>query len=248
MKSIKLPVDESAQDPLALLNLCDGYYEVSKTPEGKCLSPLVGYAGRYDEGGQKLQYVGFVYCNFAAAERHTEILEHFSNEIDDALINAGIDTSGATFCGAPEGGKALALNLAWFNGGQYIYPEKKITALATANSREESHLVFDRHVPVAGDEIIIVEDVCNNFSTTADLVRLIESFGARVIAIACFLNRSDKFIDSFEYEAGSIPVVSLVKKAFGQFRQDDPSVVEDIEAGNVVWKPKNDWGKLTAAV
>ena len=241
-----MPVEKSAQDPLALLRLCGGYYEVSKTLEGKRLSPLVGYAGRYGE--QKLQYVGDVYCNFAAAERSTEILEHFANSIDDELISAGIDTTGATFCGAPEGGKALAFNIAWFNGGKYIYPEKKITALATANSREESHLVFDRHIPVAGDEIVIVEDVCNNFSTTADLVRLIESYGARVIAIACFLNRSDKFIDTFEYEGGSIPVVSLVKKAFGQYSQDDPFVVEDIRTGNVVWKPKNEWDKLTAAV
>jgi orotate phosphoribosyltransferase len=158
------------------------------------------------------------------------------------------------FCGAPEGGKALATALSLTTEKQYIFPEKKVTALATAGSREESELVFSRHEPIKDERWVIVEDVCNNFSTTATLVERIEKYGAHCVGIVCFLNRSAQFhgeFTSYHDQADGptrIPIVSLVQKPLPQYRQDDSAVAEDVKAGNVVWKPKNEWDKLAAAM
>jgi hypothetical protein len=43
-------------------------------------------------------------------------------------------------------------------------------------------------------------------------------------------------------------VISLVRQPIKEYRQDDKEVVADIQAGNVIWKPKNNWGPLSAAM
>ncbi|MFH0830801.1 MAG: hypothetical protein V1895_01955 [Parcubacteria group bacterium] len=87
-----------------------------------------------------------------------------------------------------------------------------------------------------------MEDVCNNFSTTTDAVQLIEKAGGRLVAVMCLLNRSRE--EYFGYRTRDIPVLALEHKPMPQYRQDDPAVAEDIAAGNVVWKPKEEWQRL----
>jgi len=156
------------------------------------------------------------------------------------------------FCGVPEGGKALALTLAHICKMQYIFPEKKVTAVATDSSREETELVFSRHVPEKGERWWIVEDVCNKFSTASALITLIESYGAEVAGILCFLNESTIVEEIFslgvECGAPKYPVVALVRKPTKQYSQDDPEVTDDIARGNVVWNPKVEWDKLSKAM
>ncbi|MFA5745204.1 MAG: hypothetical protein WC887_03255 [Candidatus Paceibacterota bacterium] len=243
-------IPRQGETPLDVLVKCGGYYQCPKDASGKRLGPLVGYAGRDEEGRQ---FVGDVYVNFAKAERHLPVLESLACELYDSrllsLMNSDLHAKVTGFCGAPEGGKALAVELASISGKQYIFPEKKVTTAATPNSREISKLVFDRHEPDEGDFWWITEDVCNNFSTAGTMVALIESFGARVVGIVCFLNRSLEV--EFEYSPRSglvLPVLSLVRKKIDQYRQDDPTVADDVRAGNVVWKPKNEWGKLAEAM
>lgn len=244
-------ITEFVGNPLEILALCGGYYECPKGTDGKRCGPLVGYAGR-DEVGK--QFVGDVYVNFAMAERQPHIMKYFTMAIMQEMDRRGVHLgSGFTgFCGAPEGGKALAVYLAGKTDTQYIFPEKKITALKTTTSREVSELVFDRHIPDKGDVWWIVEDVCNNFSTTLALIKLIEKHGATVAGIVCFLNRSDKVDELFVPTIGdglpAWPVIPVVRKIIPQYRQDDPQVIADIAAGNVVWKPKNEWAKLAQAM
>ncbi len=237
--------------PLDLLAKCGGYYE------RKNGSPLVGYAGKYDDKGTMKQYVGEVYANFAKAERHATVLGYFAQKMFDAahralaLPDRHLLATVTGFCAAPEGGKALACRLAdaalavGYPCTQYIYPEKRVTAVATPESREESELVFDRHEPEPDESWWITEDVVNNASTTAAMVALIESYGAHVAGIICFLNRSLVVGDTFSPRSGRVlPVIALVRKPIDQYRQDDPYVQADIAAGNVVWKPKNEWHRL----
>lgn len=236
--------------PLDLLRQCGGYYQCPKDADDKRLGPLVGYAGRDDSGRQ---YVGDVYANFAKLERHAPALQNVAGKlIERVRVPALVDrpvVEATGFCGAPEGGKALAVALAMIASGQYIFPEKKITVAASATSREVSELVFDRHEPEPETIWWIVEDVCNNFSTTAKLVKLIEDCGASVAGIICFLNRSLEVEDQFTVRDGLVlPVVALVRQPIMQWSQDHPDVAEDIKAGNIVWKPKNDWAKLEAAM
>ncbi|MEK7644987.1 MAG: hypothetical protein AAB391_01505 [Patescibacteria group bacterium] len=252
-------VTDRIQNPLDLLRRCGGYYKCPKDPGGKRLGPLVGYAGRYE--AEKLQYVGDEYVNFAKAERHAPILKHLAGQLISDIWDRDLGPTlkvSAGFIGAPEGGKALACALAQAAGRiddeymrQYIFPEKVITAVATPNSREVSKLVFDRHEPEAGEFWWITEDVCNNFSTTAELVALIESHGAHVAGILCFLNRSLDVEKEFSPRVGlTLPVIPLVRQRIMQYQQDDVFVAADVAARNVVWKPKKreEWQKLAAAM
>ena len=131
----------STIDPLELLKQCNGYYE--RQPGG----PLVGYAGR---DAQNRQYVGEVYANFAKAERYGAVLKRVAAALLEKFPEIG--SSGAGFCAAPEGGKALAVTLASLTGKEYIFPEKQVTAIKTETSREKSVLAWGRHEPERGEE------------------------------------------------------------------------------------------------
>ena len=233
--------------PLDLMRRAGAFYECPKDTAGRRLGPLVGYAGR---DADDRQYVGDIYVNFAKAESRPRLLADFSRRLATLLEGRGIDIAAVTgFCGAPEGGKAFAYQLALDQGRSYIYPEKAITAAASATSRETAQLVFSRHEPEPGQSWFIVEDVCNNFSTTAKLVALIESHGASVAGILCFLNRSSTIDTSFEARPGqALPVVAVVRKPFEQYVQNDPAVADDIAHLNVVWSPKKEWPRLAAAM
>ena len=86
----------------------------------------------------------------------------------------------------------------------------------------------------------------------SQLIKLIMASGGVVAGIACFLNRSLTVDDWYTVVDGAppwnIPVVSLVRKPINEWRQDDPAVKEDIAKGNVVWKPKDEWGRLKKAM
>ena len=229
------------EDPLKLLHRCGGYYECPKDSKGMRLGPLVGYAGRDGQGRQK---VGEVYANFAKAERHGTVLSQVALGLKDKLPEYG-----AGFCGAPEGGKALAVTLASLTFRQYIFPEKEILELKTDTSREKSRLVFARHEPFSGEKWWITEDVCNNFSTTREMVDLIESKGATVLRVVCFLNRSLTVDTTYSAREGlELPVIALVRKPIDEWEQDDPAVIQDVQEKNVVWKPKNEWDRLMKAM
>ena len=93
-----------------------------------------------------------------------------------------------------------------------------------------------------------MEDVCNNFSTTKELIELIHSLGGIVSGIFCFLNRSARVRNVYRIELNGItdylPVFSLVNEVIEEYQQDNPAVAEDIARGNVVWKPKDNWDAL----
>ena len=225
MKTIHPHLNES---PLELLGRCKGHYRCLKDND-KRITPLVGYTAKYD--GEH-QWVGEEYANFAKAERHGPVMQRVVGSIlrIPRFLRTGSAINSSTgFCGAPEGGKALASALANWSGKQYIFPEKK-----------DSELCFDRHEPESGEAWWIVEDVCNNFTTTKKMIDLIENYGASVIGIICFLNRSMEF----DSEYLELPVISLVRKPIQEYRQDDPFVKDDIAKGNIVWKPKLEWDRL----
>jgi len=95
--------------------------------------------------------------------------------------------------------------------------------------------------------VVIVEDVCNNFSTTDKMISLVESSGGVVVAIAVIFNRSA--LDNYQTKSGQrMPVLSVVHKHLPQYKQEDPEVARDIAAANVVWKPKDNWETLAAAM
>lgn len=254
---MRVQVEIAGKRHLETLGNCGGFYSCPKDPDGRRLGSLVGYAGKYEapDGSQK-QWVGDIYANFAKAEMRSNVLEFFAKRLaykmeSNLILDARLSVDDVNvFCGAPIGGYALATALGINTGIDVIKAEKKVIALATSTSREKSELVFSRHSVEVALRYVIVEDVCNNFSTTEQLIQLICSGGGHVAAILCFLNRS-LAVDSFYYSttmSRRVPVVSLVRLPINEWKQDDPAVADDIAKGNVVWKPKDEWNRLMEAM
>jgi len=243
-----VPIQGIENEPLQILKLCGGYYECPKNSNGQRLGPLVGYAGKYNApDGTKKQWVGDVYANFAKAEEYPHVMDHYAEGMEPQL--SSVLPFIEVFCGAPIGGYSFARALGMEYDRRVIFAEKKVTALATAEAREQSALAFIRHEVKAGDAVAIVEDVCNNFATTAELITLIEQAGGKAVAIVCILNRSLTVYKSYQTAGGlTLPVVWLVGRRIHEYTQDDLEVAEDVAAGNVVWKPKDEWPRLMAAM
>ncbi|MES2668302.1 MAG: phosphoribosyltransferase [Patescibacteria group bacterium] len=213
-----------------------------RTEHGRLQTPLVGYAGRDD---LDRQLVGDIYANFAKVERWPQLVRsHAALPLQKALEESGLGLH-LVCCGAPEGGKMLASHLGAATGCEYVHPEKIVLKPKTETSREKSELRFTgRHELFMGSRVLIVEDVCNNFSTTAQLIDEIESRGCEVVGIACVLNRSPTYRSEFLQGSRRWPVLSLWNEPFPEYQQDDPHVADDIAAGNIVWKPKEEWERL----
>lgn len=238
-------------DPLLTLKNCQGYYCSPKDEQGNFLGPLVAYAGTYDdEHGRKKNKVGFEYFNFAKAEEVPAVRDYFARIIVDNIRKENLRPS--LVIGAPMGGIMLAGDVARHLACRSIFAEKKVTALAdpAQGSKEKSDQIIDRHEICAGDEVLIVEDICNNFSTTDKLIKLVYDRGAKVIGIACAFNRSGHhdFVSDTGVSMPTLPVISACFISAAQFTQEDPEAAELVAAGKVVWKPKQEWAKLKAAM
>lgn len=264
MSKTEALIKSCAGDPLTILKKLGGYYECSKDASGNRLTPLVGYAAKYKTDDDEFQYVGEVYCNFAKAEEHPGVMAYFAeqllaNNVDilsptEIMLWNKVKISGPlVFVGPQMGGIAVAQFLAYeaskYCDVRYACAEKIVTEAKSANRREQSTLEFARHTVNQGDNLIVCEDVLNNFSTTQQLIELAEKNGANVVAIVGLLNRSMTVENEYQahtaYPAGyNIPVISLVRKPFAEYKQEDLYVIKDIVAGNLVPKPKNEWGKL----
>ena len=225
---------------LETLKNCAGYYESPKDEKGEYIGPVVGYAKKYKaEGGAEKNMVGFVYLNFAKAEQIPAVRNYFAELIIDSMTAARLKPK--VVLGAPMGGLLLAADLGRILKTRTIFAEKvvKVVADSANNIREESDLIIDRHDLFAEDEVILVEDVVNNFSTTEKIKELIASRGAKLIAIVCAFNRSGKHF----WEG--LPVIAACDISFDQYKQDNPKVAGLIAAGKIVLKPKLEWKKLS---
>ena len=226
-------------DNFETLKRCNGYYACPKDQSGKRLGPLVGYAARYDGVHQ---WVGEVYYNFAMGEQYPHVRDYFATQLAEKFRQAGIQPD--VIIGAPMGGILLSGDLGRHLDCRTVFLEKDITKLASKDSREKSTLTFIRHSIRKGDRVVIGEDLVNNFSTSEQANQVIEKVGGKLIAISCACNRSSE-----QYcKVGStrVPIAAMMNLPTQQYQQDDPEVVADIAAGNVVWKPKDEWHKLVS--
>ncbi|OGY89420.1 MAG: hypothetical protein A3B30_01650 [Candidatus Komeilibacteria bacterium RIFCSPLOWO2_01_FULL_52_15] len=224
-------------DPLDTLRLCGGYYRCPKNVKGKRFGPLVGYAGTYEApDGSRQHYVGDVFYNFARVEQYPHVRDLYAHALAEQIEDRAPDV----FLGAPMGGILLAEALARIFDRRVIFAEKKTKKAATEGLREESALVLDRHGLLPDDSVMIVEDVCNNFTTTRQLYDLVQGHRGIGTGVVCAINRSAEILYL------GLGVWGVVHLPTQQYRQDDPEVAADIAAGNVVWKPKDEWEERIA--
>ncbi|MDD3711002.1 MAG: phosphoribosyltransferase family protein [Patescibacteria group bacterium] len=226
--------------PLEILKNCDGYYS-AKNEAGEIIGPLVAYAGTYEtKDGQKKNKVGFEYFNFAKAEENPEVLDYFAKTLAEKLKPLQPDM----IIGAAMGGIFLTGLTAKHLACRLGFTEKKVVKPADPinGTKEVSELIIDRHEIKPGDKIVVIEDVVNNYSTTEKMKELIEEKGGQFLGIGCAVNRSGEI--SYDY----LPVKSVCFVKAEQFQQDDSEVAELIAAGKIVWKAKQSWPELKAAM
>lgn len=229
-------------NPYQTLINFNGLYESPKDPNGKYQGPLVAYAGTYiDDNGEKKNYVGFAYFNMAKVEEDYYSRLFFADILANKIYDIGKPT---TLIGAPMGGIIFATTTADYLACRVAFFEKKVTEVAnpSAGTKEQSDLIFNRHDINEGDEVVLFEDLCNNFSTTDKMIDIITSKGGKVTAIACVFNRSQYT------EWKGIPVISVIHSETKEYKQTDSEVEELIKSGNIVWKPKAEWRRLKAAM
>lgn len=235
-------------DPLGLLRALGGWYECPKDPEtGMWLGPLVGYAKRDTEGRQR---VAAVYANFALAEEWPHVIRHWAVHlyaILNRMISAQEIQRPTVFVGAPEGGKSLAMVLAFLLDARFAYPDK-VSASEPHIGREANRMVFSRHGINPGDRVVIVEDVTNHFSTVRSIVDLVAFAGGHTVAIAAVLNRSSTIDSKLSTAYGDVPVLSLARQSLPTWSQTDPQVADHVATGNVIFSPKLEWPQLMDAM
>lgn len=243
---VKVPQEAAGdQTYLDLLVACGAYYNAVLDPVTQNpIGPLVGYSGRYHDeaSNQNPQYVGYCYFNLARLEQHPHVEAFFAAGLA-RLVKESFPTLHG-IVSVPDGGTILGYGVAgqlpdvWFVGMQ-----KKTVELATATTKEQTKLVLGRHEIIGENmQVVLCEDLVNNFSTTDKAIETVEGAGARVVGLICGLNRSEKT------DYNGLPVVSLVHKPTPQFRQDDPAVVEHIEAVGFLGDVKPNWATVAKAM
>lgn len=233
---------------IGVLHTCGGFYGCRNAADGSWQGPLVGYAKRIkDEAtGLEVQMVGKKYYNFAKVEEQPAALTWFANQLANKIglhlsFTVGLPN---LIVAAPMGGITLGVLVACrLLVTRYSFSEKEVLEASSEGKREKSRLVLARHEIPMYSKALLVEDVTNNFSTTQELVELLAEEECRVVGIACALNRSGKG------DWNGIPVIAVVNAPTEQWREDDPIIQAYLARdGEIVRKPKKDWGKLVAAM
>ncbi len=235
-------------DPLQTLVNLEGFYQCPKDDAGNFIGPLVAYAGTYEVEGVMKNYVGDTYFNLAVIESHPKILNYFAEILAKKIREFEKHNSIKVSClvGIPTGGVKIAQEVGRILDIPGICLEKKVISLQTKTEKETFELIFRRNAEVIGknDTVILFEDLCNNFDTTAKAVMAVEQTGAHLVGIACVANRSKKFPDVWK----DLVVISAISVPSDQYKQEDPEVARLINGGLLSTDPKKDWRKLKGAM
>ena len=242
-------------DPRQTLINCQGLYECPMDGDGSPLGPLVGYAGKYraSDSSQK-NFVGLAYYNYSMADQWPAVNRWFARCLVNGPMKAdepqGTEPyrwqSKMVILGAPMAGIKFSTAVAEELGCRHIFAEKKTLKVGLmVGERDEEELRMLRYDIHPGDLVWIGEELINNFSTTKDLVAMIEEAGGVYMGIMCVINRSWPEVREFMGK----PIYSVLHVPTPQYRQDDPLIVAALACGlPIIGKPKHDWGMLKTAM
>lgn len=218
---------------------CGAVYVCPKDSSGRRKGPLVAYAGK-DSSGRNL--VGELYFNFRRIEPHLEVVGAFAETAYIKILKADL-TGFDTVCGIPNGGRTLGQELARISGRRFVYAEKE-PKQTEAGKKQEYTWNLSQFEFEPGERLAVVEDVFNNFQNTNNTLAEIEKTGAQVVMLVGALNRSPVYDTAYK----GLPVIASIREAYPEYRQDDPAVADDINAGLLEKDVKKNWSRLMAAM
>lgn len=222
---------------LELGKCCDAVYICPKVGS-KRTGPLVAYAGK-DSQGRNL--VGDIYFNFRRIESHLDVVNVFAETASLKLYQEQLIDTFDTVCGIPQGGRTFGQMLALTTGKKFVYADKKPKP-TEAGKKQEYTWDLSQFDIAPGERIAVAEDVFNNFQNTEHTLAEIERTGAKVVLLVGALNRSPVYETTYR----GLPVIASIREAFPEYEQDDPEVIDDIQAGNVEFNVKKNWAHLCA--
>jgi len=202
--------------------------------------PLVAYAGKDDQGRN---LVGDIYFNFRRIEVHPKVVEAFAEVACQKLRDQGLLDSFDTVCGIPQGGRTFGQMLALVAGKRFAYVDKK-PKLTEVGKKQEYTWDLSQFDFEQGERVAIAEYVYNNFQNTDITVDKIAVSGAKIVLLVGALNRSPVYDTTYK----GLPVIASIRKAYPEYKQDDPAVSKDIAAGRLELEVKKNWELLLAAM
>ena len=223
-------------DPFQILREYGAVYD-SPVKDGHRVGPMVMYAGI--DPKTKKNFVGYIYFNIARAEQPFKVRQYFSNLISRLIIDE-VGTPD-TIISAPMGGITFGVSIANILQAESAFLEKIVTVPGDLlqGIKEKSKLALKRHKIEPKARVVIMEDVCNNFSTTNQMIKEINQAGAEVIAIACIFNRSELT------HWNNIPVIAAIDEPNPEYTQDDPEVLAFLASGGTICSDvKAQWNNL----
>ncbi|MDO4567434.1 MAG: orotate phosphoribosyltransferase [Clostridia bacterium] len=147
------------------------------------------------------------YCQCAKLLRYPDMAAEALRDVAEALRALGV----SKVCGPAMGGIVVSYELARQLGIESIFTE-----------RVDGEMQLRRGFGVdSSDRILISEDVVTTGKSTMETVRLLESMGAEVVAVACIADRRG---DDCELP---FPVYSAVKLNISTYDADDCPLCRD---------------------
>lgn len=212
--------------------------------------PFVEVAKTYSVDAEERHYVSNQYLNFREALKNLRVLEILAQRMVEKL--AGLSTT--KFFGAPTGGCGLAKRISEIrNQQQGGGLNTSINTWKTRFNEESDGIDYQSDQINDGDKIVLVEDVCNQFSTTKEILRLFkkQEKKVKIVTVICILNRSENIENILKITdyPDDIPVIYLERMPTVIYKQEDNCVAKAVTAGTKIIKnPKENWKELKEAM
>lgn len=194
------------------------------------IGPIVGRQSTYANplaGGEPLHHVSQNYYNGKVLLLYPMVIKHLAQAILAQMEKQSV-SRGAEYQGVGPGGEMLAHYL-------QLQTKKRLKVPGFIN-RENGH-----------NRLVLVQDILDPIP----LSKAIEEtkLGGKRISLICgIINPGQCFDGHVHASQGPILLITLMKELLLKYQQDHPLVKEDVENGNIVWDPKNDWGKLAKVI
>ena len=194
------------------------------------IGPLVGRQSTYsnpDIKREPLHYVSENYYNGKVLLLYPTVIKHLAQAILEKMQPQSAIRQ-MTFRGLAPGGEMLA---------HFLELEmKKLPGLQGLIGSENGQ-----------DKVVLVQDILDpmQLKKAIEVTQKIK----KEIFFVCAIIEPDRCFDGFVHASqGPIVLITLIKELLVRYQQDHPLVKEDVDNGNIVWDPKNDWDLLAKVI